>query len=140
MKRADFVYLSTVDDEDYPQIRGMGNLWNEAQFPRLVSFFDLHHNDFLVYISTNRSSAKIRQIHSNPKGGLYYSDFEGVHGLLLSGDLEIVENPEVRAFLWQEDWEQFYPGGVAGDEYEILRVQPHRAKGWYQNGKFEFNI
>jgi general stress protein 26 len=63
METADMAYLSTVDGEGFPQTRIMGNLRNAEQYPGLKSVFSGHGEDFLVYLTTSASSAKMEQIN-----------------------------------------------------------------------------
>ncbi|MCE5251247.1 pyridoxamine 5'-phosphate oxidase family protein [bacterium] len=141
MASTDLVYVSTIDEHGYPQIRAMGNLRNRRQFPRLSDFFNHHRDDFLVYLTTNRPSPKMRQIAVNPKACLYYCNFSEIHGLLLGGTIEIVDDPEIRHMLWEDSWIQFYYDGVDGEEYKVLRVVPSFGKGWHKScGAFEITF
>ncbi len=141
MERAELVYLSSMDEEGYPEIRAMTNLRNTEQFARLSGIFDKHKDDFLVYLMTNRPSDKMNQIMHHSKVCLYYASFPEVHGVMLAGTIEVVEDPAVRHLLWQDDWRQFYHDGVDGAEYTVLKLLPVFGKGWYKNyGKFELKF
>lgn len=140
MQQADLVYVSTVNPEGFPDTRAMGNLYNLEQFGRLTGFLESQPNDFTVYLGTNRESVKIDQISKNEKVCLYYCSFPETHGLSLTGAIEIVEDKEIREALWQDDWIQFYAGGLNGLDYTVLRVKPTLARGWYKTGKYEFSI
>ena len=59
---------------------------------------------------------------------------------MLGGDIEIVQDPGLKARLWQEGWSLYYPSGPEGPEYGILRLKPVIAKGWYQAGPFELKL
>jgi general stress protein 26 len=140
MQDTDVVYVSTVDECGYPQTRAMTNLKNLRQFARLADFFKQQQNDFMTYLTTNKASVKIDQIKKNPKACLYYCNFSETHGLAITGKIEIIENVEIRKRLWQDDWIQFYEGGLNGSDYTVLQVKPTCARGWYKTGKFEFPI
>ncbi len=140
MQTTDLVYVSTVDENNCPQTRAMGNLWNLEQFGSLADFFKQHEHDFITYMSTNRLSLKMDQIQKNPNVCLYYCSFPETHGLSLIGTMRVVEDEELRKALWQDGWIQFYEGGLEGDDYTLLRVTPELARGWYQTDKFEFKI
>ena len=140
MQQADLVYVSTVDEAGYPSTRAMGNLYNLEQYNRLAGFLENQPNDFTVYLNTNRESLKMDQIGKNPKVCLYYSSYSEIHGLALTGQIEIIEDPGIRKTIWQDDWIQFYAGGLNGSDYTVLRVISTFASGWYKTAKFEFKI
>ncbi len=140
MQNADLVYVSTVDENNCPQTRAMGNLHNLDQFARLADFFKSQENEFITYMSTNRLSLKMDQIQKNPQVCLYYCSFPETHGLSLLGTIKVMNDEDLRIKLWQDDWIQFYEGGLQGSDYTILEVKPTLARGWYQTDKFEFKI
>lgn len=140
MNIADLVYVSTVDENGFPQTRAMANLYNKDQFERLSVFFNQHQDEFLIYLNTNRASVKMEQIKINPKTCLYYCSYKETHGLSLIGEIQVIEDKNIRHLLWQDDWIQFYEGGVDGTDYTILQFKPLTARGWYKCEKFEFQL
>lgn len=140
LQKADLVYVSTMDENGYPQTRAMANLRNLEQFYRLAGFFDKQQDAFITYLTTNRISLKMEHIRKNPRVGLYYCSFSETHGLALTGNIEVIEDVEIRKLLWQDDWIQFYHGGLNGSDYTVLRVKPILARGWYKTDKYEFKL
>ena len=140
MERAQAAYLTTVDEASFPQVRAMLNLRNKKQWPALAGAFDGHEQDLLIYFSTNTSSAKIAQIRANPRVGVYFCDPPQFHGLMLSGVVEIVTDPQLKRQFWQEGWKVYYPAGVDDPDYTLLRLSPMFAKGWSGPGIFEFEL
>ncbi|MHC4336127.1 MAG: pyridoxamine 5'-phosphate oxidase family protein, partial [Planctomycetota bacterium] len=67
MEAAEAAYLSTIDGDGFPQTRVMGNLRNAEQYSGLTGVFSEHNEDFLIYLTTSASSAKMEQIKVNPK-------------------------------------------------------------------------
>jgi len=132
MEAAEAAYLTTMDAEGYPQTRAMFNLRNGGQFPHLSEFFRAHGEDFLVLFSTNTSSEKVKQIGENPAASVYYCDVEERRGLMLGGNMEVVTDPGVKAELWEDWWERYYPEGVNDPDYAVLRMHP-RIGRYYQN-------
>ena len=131
METADVIYLSTIDEDGFPQTRAMVNLRNEEQFPNLVNLFEKHKEDFLIYMTTDTASTKFKQITENPKASVYFCNPKDVQGLMLIGKVEIVTDKEIKKQLWQDDWKVYYPGGVDDPEYNILRLLPIYAKCWF---------
>ena len=94
----------------------------------------------LVYFSTNTSSHKLRQIKADPRVSVYYCNPGQFHGLMLSGDIEVIDDSALRQALWNEGWERYYPGGPDDPDHTVLRLRPKRAMGWYNASRFEFGI
>jgi general stress protein 26 len=136
METADVVYLSTIDENGFPQTRAMGNLRNKTIFSNLDGHFERHREDFLVYLATDTASAKVQQIKSNPNASVYYCKVNESFGLMLVGLIEIVRNKKLKRELWQKRWEKYYPN----KEYALLRFLPDLAKGWYKTAPFEINL
>jgi len=140
MQDTDLVYVSTIDEKGYPQIRAMNNLRNLKRFGRLAVFFNQQKNDFIVYLITKKTSAKIDQISKSAKVCLYYCSFPEAHGLAITGEMEVVEDEEIRKTLWQEEWVKNFEGGLSGPNYTVLMVKPALARGFYKTEKYEFAI
>ena len=140
METAGMVYLSTIDEAGFPDTRAMYNLRRKVQFPSLAHLFVGHEEDLLIYLGANTSSRKIRHIQANPRVAVYYCDSKLFHGLLLQGNAEPVEDPSIKAALWQPGWERYYPGGPEDPDYAVLRLLPTRAKGWWDNKAFDVNL
>jgi len=140
MAEAEICYLTTLSRDGYPYTRAVFNLRNKQEFPALVKIFAKHDNDFLTYFGTNTSSEKISQLKANPAVSVYCCQPKEFHGLMLSGDIEIVTDPEIKKQLWQDGWERYYPTGPTDPDYTVLRLKPRLARGWYKSGKFEFRL
>jgi general stress protein 26 len=139
MRQAADVYFSTVDDDGFPHTRCLFNLRCASRFPGLQSVFAGHDRDLMTYLGTNTSSAKMRHIRANPRVAIYYCEPASFHGVMLSGQIEIVDEPAIRRSLWQKGWEMYYPQGPDDPDFTVLRLFPIRARGWWQ-AAFEFNL
>ncbi len=137
--RADAAILTTVDDRGFPQTRAMLNLHNKKQYPSLISFLD-NQNDFTIFFTTYTRSVKMEQIRNNPRVSVYYYDAPIYHGLMLGGEIEIVNDSGIKNALWQDNWTIYYDSGVDGPEYGVLRLWPSLARGWYRQNAFEFAL
>lgn len=131
--------LTTVGRDGYPRSRAVSNLRYVKDFPALAGFFARLDNDFCQYIVTDTSSTKIGDIRSNSKVALYFCNADDWHGLMLGGDIVIVDDPAVKKSLWQDDWARFYTGGPTDPEYTVLRLIPTVARGWHGKDAFEFD-
>ena len=140
METADGAYLSTVGEDGYPHTRFVFNLRNREQFPGQAPLFAQHRDDLTVYVSTNTSSSKICEIKADPRVSIYYCNPKRFRSVMLAGDIEIVDDSEVKKALWNDGWERYYPAGVDDPDYTVLRLFPRRVAGWYESSRFEFTL
>lgn len=105
--RSNIAMLGTNGDNGYPNIKAMIKLENEG----------LNR----IWFSTNTSSKKVGQLVRNSKACVYFVDFEQWMGLMLVGDVEVLQDRESRQRLWREGFEKYYPLGVTDPDYSVLR-------------------
>lgn len=139
MARTEAAFLTTIGNNGYPETRAMLNLHDKKQYPALILFFETQE-DFTFYCTTNADSQKMKQIKANPKSSIYFCDAKIFHGLMLGGDIEIVSDMTIKRALWHDDWTMYYPSGVDGADYTVLRMRPSVVKGWFQMNRFELDL
>jgi len=132
MKRADTAYLTTIDKNGFPSTRGMLNLKNSKQFPKLVDFMSQFDNDLTLFFTTNTSSTKVSQIMNNAKVSVYYCDSKSWHGFMCQGEIEIVNDTSIKHSIWLDEWKMYYPDGIDSEDYTILKLKPNYIKSYYQ--------
>ncbi len=140
METANAIYLSTNGGDGYPHTRMMSNLRNKKENPVAAEIIAQYKEDFDVYIITSKSSVKMQQIRANPKVSVYLCNPAEFHTLMLGGEIEEVTDQDIKKQLWQDGWEMHWPGGAEDPEFTVLRLSPAFAKGWYQEGPFEFKL
>ena len=140
MQTAENVYLATTGENGYPDIRSIFNLRNSEQYPTLAHLFLEHDEDYMVLISTNTSSVKVKELRRDPRAALYYCLPGQIHGMMLSGDMELLQDDELRRVVWVDGWERYYPQGYLDPDFTVLRMYPKLASGWYQADRFEFQF
>ena len=142
MATADAVYLTALGVDGYPRIRAMLNLRNKLQYPNHVHLYEGHDDDFMVYVSTNTSSKKRKDIEANPRIGLYYCRPREFFGMSLVGDVEIVEDAAIKEAVWADGWERYFPttGRADDPDYTLLRLYPNSARGWTGSQTFELSF
>ena len=133
-------YLTTVNQEGFPQTRAMFNLRNKKWFPKLISLFDKHRDDFMIIFSTNTSSTKINDIKSRPKTSVYYCNPDEWKGVMFGGEIEIVDDLELKKTLWHDDWDKYYPKGHDDPDHTVLRIIPTIARGWAGSHTFKLEL
>ena len=127
-----FLCLSSLSG-GYPETRMVFNLRALARSGEvLLPPFRGHEGDFEAWVGTNTSSRKASQLRVDGRSCLYYSDSAGFRGLTVVGDMAVVEDPAVKAALWREGWESYYPGGPLDEDYAVLHFRPLRAR--YSHG------
>ncbi|UCG01555.1 MAG: pyridoxamine 5'-phosphate oxidase family protein [Candidatus Heimdallarchaeota archaeon] len=126
------VCLTTIGSDEFPYTRAVFNLRDPKTFPELTRVFEDHNDDFLVYISTNTSSSKVTHIRSHSAVSLYYHDPEDFRGVMLSGNIEIVEDMAIKRELYLDWWKKYYPKGVEDEDYTILKLKPRFIEIYYK--------
>jgi general stress protein 26 len=133
MGRADMVVLATIGREGYPLQRALFNLRDGRRFPSLARYQG--DKGLSVFLGTNTSSLKLREIGAAPLVSVYYMVPAEFKGLCLVG--KAVPDAEARAAMWVEGWELYYPKGRDDPDYTMLRLDPLRARGWTSMSAFD---
>ncbi|MFX1326796.1 MAG: pyridoxamine 5'-phosphate oxidase family protein [Promethearchaeota archaeon] len=138
METSKAAYLTTIDSEGYPITRAMFNLKNKEQFPEFFEFFHGLDNEFEIYISTNTASSKTGHIKKNPKICVYYCDPEDFKGVMFGGEVEIIDDMNIKKNLWLDWWTRYYPEGLEDPDYTLLHLKPKVAQFYYRLQKVQF--
>jgi len=102
--------LVTVDEEGNPRIREM------APFPP--------EDNWVIWLGTFPTSRKVKQIKNNPNVVVFYYDTKSYSYVNVSGKAELVNDPELKAKYWKEEWKVFYPD--RDTQYILVKVIPER--------------
>ena len=131
--------LTTIDSEGFPITRAMFNLRNKEQFPEFSEFFKKQEKEFIIYISTNTSSSKIEHVKRNPKINVYYCDPENFKGVMFGGEVDIIDDMDIKSKIWLDWWNRYYPEGLEDPDYALLKLSPKTARFYHklQQVKFE---
>jgi len=108
---AQIVMVGTNGDGGYPHIKAMIKMENEG----------LQR----IWFSTNTSSRRVAQLHKDPKASVYFVDMESWKGLMLVGEMELLQDMESRKRLWRDGYERYYPLGLTDPDYTVLRFTAH---------------
>ncbi len=107
VNRSNIAMLGSNGDSGYPNVKAMIKMENEGLQT--------------IWFSTNTSSKRVSQLVKNPKACVYFVDFDQWMGLMLVGDVEVLQDAESRQRLWREGAEMYYPLGVTDPDYTVLR-------------------
>ena len=107
-KQARVSIIGSIDEEGFPNIKAMLK-------PR--------KNDGLrtFYFTTNTSSMRVKQFKNNSKASIYF--FSGIlfKGILLKGNMEVMEDQETKNIIWKMSDTQYYSKGVTDPDYCVLK-------------------
>ena len=110
---------------------------NEKGYPRICTVTRLKANGFTeIYFQTSKRSeyhGKATHFQNNPKASVCYS--LGGDSVTLIGDVEIVQDMEVKKEFEQQCDTKFFKQGVADPRYVLLRFRVNEATFWIE-GKF----
>jgi general stress protein 26 len=126
IKRSKIVLLGTNSEDGYPNIKALLNLETEGLKT--------------IWLSTNTSSKRVRQIKENPKACVYYVDESQFVGLMLLGKIEILNDRQSRKKLWRDGYEKYYRAGIDDPDYSVLRVTSERANFYYGLSNVSFEV
>lgn len=116
-------FISSVNEQGYPQTKAMLP-------PRLREGIKV------FYFTTNTSSRRVAQYRKNPKACVYFCDKRFFRGVMLQGEMEILEDAEHKQLIWREGDTMYYPQGVTDPDYCVLRFTATQGR-YYQNFKSE---
>lgn len=112
-------YISSIDTDGFPNTRAMLP-------PR--KRIGLH----TFYFTTNTSSTKVEQYHTNHKACLYFCDKRFYRGIMLLGTVEILEDQESKEMIWRDGDTMYYPKGVTDPDYCVIKFTATSGK-YYSN-------
>ena len=94
----------------------------DGGYPNIKAMFKTEHDGLRTFLfSTNTSSRRVSHFRRDPRACLYFVDFTGVCGLMLEGQMEVLDDLGHKRRLWQPGHEMYYPGGVDDPDYSVLR-------------------
>ncbi|HBE80663.1 MAG TPA: pyridoxamine 5'-phosphate oxidase [Firmicutes bacterium] len=120
------IIVCSVDQNGYPNSKAM--------------FKTTHEGLKTFYLSTNTSSMRVGQFLKNPKACLYFYGRIKIHGLMLVGEIEVLNDDETKRRFWRPFWKIYYPKGVTDPDYCILKFTATSANYYHALQKHSFNI
>ncbi len=119
--KIDFVTLTTVDADGYPQARVVANFHKGNKFPML------RDGKTALYFVTSKKSGKVQQFRNNPKASAYYLDLSTGTAALYTGVIEEVNEPGLSKTLWA-DWMKSLYQTPDNPDLLVIRLVPNRIK------------
>lgn len=113
--RQGVAFISSVDENGYPNTKAMLP-------PRKREGI----REF--YFTTNTSSMRVAQYRSCPKACVYFCDKRFFRGVMLTGEMEVLEDGWHKEMIWQEGDTLYYPGGVTDPDYCVLKFTARQGR------------
>jgi general stress protein 26 len=123
---AQIAMLGTNGDDGYPNIKAMIKMENEGLKT--------------IWFSTNTSSRRIGQLERDSRASVYFVDFEQWMGLMLVGEVAILQDTASKERLWREGYERYYPLGVTDPDYSVLRFTSRWGNYYHALSNVTFEI
>jgi general stress protein 26 len=106
VKQSTITMLGSIDEQGFPNIKSVFVLKTEGLNK--------------IWFNSDTSAQKVTQFRNNSNACAYYVDRQKIHGLMLKGEVEIIEDIEVKKIFWNETFNKYYPMGVMDKEFSIL--------------------
>ena len=121
-------FVASVDEEGFPNIKAMF-------MPRKIE-----GNCF--YFSTNTSSMRAQQFLKNEKASIYFYQRSRYRyeGLMLTGKMEVLQDPEIKKEIWRPGDTMFYKQGVDDPDYCVLKFTAEKGRHYCDLKSESFDI
>lgn len=124
VERAKVAYVSSVDENGFPNTKAMLSLQRDDLFTH--------------YFSTNLSAKRTQRFMQNPKSCVYFCDQRFFKGLMLVGNMEVLTDREHKAMLWRKGFEMYYPDGIETQDYCVLKFTANTGNYYHGLANYSF--
>ena len=87
-----------------------------------------------IFLTTNTSSMRVKQYSENPKACIYFYDKRFFKGIMLKGNMEVLQDEISKEMIWKAGDEMYYPKGVTDPDYCVLKFSAFEGR-FYGNFK-----
>jgi general stress protein 26 len=95
---------------------------SDAGFPNVKAMLKCETDGLkTMWFSTNTSSKRVSQFKQDPRACVYFVDEKDFKGLMLVGEMQVLNDHESRSRLWKEGCEIYYPQGIDDPDYSVLK-------------------
>ncbi|MEE4563904.1 pyridoxamine 5'-phosphate oxidase family protein [Paenibacillus polymyxa] len=126
LERSEIAMVGSVDLNGFPHTKAMFIRKSE----RLET----------VWFGTHLSTKRVSQFTQNPKASLYFFDKNSGEGLLLVGEIEVLQDMKSKESLWREGWQAYYPLGALDPNYGILKFIAQSGNYYKELQSIEFDL
>jgi general stress protein 26 len=126
VERSKICLLGTNGEDGFPNIKAVMNAKHEGMNK--------------IWFSTNTSSRRVQQLKKDNRACVYYVDDQDFQGLMLTGTMQILQDPKSRRMLWNDGDERYYPCGVEDPDYTVLCFTARRGNYYHKLRNISFEI
>jgi general stress protein 26 len=126
VERSQICLLGTNGEDGFPNIKAMMNAKHEGMSK--------------IWFSTNTHSKRVQQLKRDNRACVYYVDEKDFKGLMLTGTIQILQDPKSRRMLWSDGDERYYPLGVEGPDYSVLCFTARKGNYYHRLKNITFEI
>lgn len=112
-------YIASISEDGYPNIKAL-----------LPPRKRVGIKEF--YFTTNTSSMRAAQYRKNPKASIYFCDKRFFRGVMLIGNMEVLEDSDTKEMIWRDGDTMYYPLGVTDPDYCVLKFVANSGR-YYAN-------
>ena len=123
IEKQSVAFIGSVDAEGFPNIKAM---LPPRKSEGIRNF----------WFTTNTSSMRAAQYRQNPKACIYFIDKRFFRGVMLRGEMEVLEDAAAKEMIWRDGDEMYYPGGVTDPDYCVLKFTAQSGR-YYANFRSE---
>lgn len=120
-------FISSIDTDGFPNMKAM---LPPRKRDGIKTF----------YFTTNTSSMRVAQFKNNPKASIYFYDKRFFKGIMLIGEMEILEDCKSKEMIWQEGDTIYYSKGVTDPDYCVLRFTTIKGRFYSQFKSEDFLV
>jgi general stress protein 26 len=126
IERSSICLLGTNGEDGFPNIKAVMNAKHEGMNK--------------IWISTNTSSRRVQQLRKDNRACVYFVDDKDFKGLMLTGNIQILQDSKSRRMLWNEGDERYYPLGVEDPDYSVLCFTARKGNYYHKLKNITFEI
>ena len=120
--------ISSVDSNGFPNTKAMLKVRKREG----LKYF---------YFSTNTSSIRVKQYLQNNKACIYFFDrLFAFHGVMLIGEMEVLEDSESKEMIWKIGDRLYYKEGVTDPCYCVLKFTAIKGRYYTAFKSVDFEI
>jgi len=83
---------------------------------------------------------RIKQYRNNEKACVYFCDRRFFRGVMLKGIMEVIDDREIKASIWKDEFSMYYRGGVDDGDFIILRFTAKSGRYYTNFNSEDFDI
>ena len=113
----------------------------DGGFPNVKALLNLKHEGLREFwFSTNTSSKRVGQILADSRACIYFVDQKNFMGLMLIGEMQVLQDVETKRALWRDGFEVYYQQGIEDLDYSVLHFVANQGNYYHGLENITFEI